>query len=133
MLLKIPAIPTMLRIVTNRAFERIGIALCILLFAFQAIAIVYARFIPGRYFCWAPYDAQDRYRIEVVANGEPLPSQEVDLRYRFASDSWQQHSIHNLFDAIQQYETTYGQSDNAEVEVVYSHNGRPEQTWHFPK
>ena len=38
----------------------------ILLFAFQLGAIVYARFVPTRYFCWAPYD---------IANGlySPLP------------------------------------------------------------
>ena len=132
-LLKKSIASTISSIVPSRTLEKIGLSLCILLFAFQAIAIVYARFIPGRYFCWAPYDTQDRYRVEVVASGRALSEQEIDERYRFASNSWQQHSIHNLLEAIEQYETTYGRDDAAKVTVVYSRNGRPDQTWRFPQ
>ena len=33
--------------------------------AFQLVAIVYARFVPARYFCWAPYDTQTEYWVTV--------------------------------------------------------------------
>lgn len=113
--------------------NRIGLALCVCLLSFEAIAILYARFTPARYFCWAPYDTQDRYTISVTQDGEILTEEETTQRYRFHSNAWQQHSIHNLLFAIEQFESSYGAKDNAKVSVTYSKNGRPEETWTYPR
>ena len=99
----------------------------------QVVAIIYARFTPARYFCWAPYDTQDRYRVFVEIDDLVLTEKQTNERYRFSSNAWQQHSIRNLLEAIEQYELSYGSDDNAEIEVRYSHNGRAEQTWNFPR
>ena len=44
----------------------------IVLFAFQLGAIVYARFVPTRYFCWARYDTQTDYTATATVNGKKL-------------------------------------------------------------
>ena len=49
---------------------------------FQLVMIVYARFVPSRYFCWAPYDAQSEYSLQVTIDGRPLANQEIRRRYR---------------------------------------------------
>ena len=53
----------------------------ILLFAFQLGAIVYARFVPTRYFCWAPYDIQTDYVATATVNGKQLTGAEFRRRY----------------------------------------------------
>lgn len=107
--------------------------LCVSLLAFQAIGILYGRFTPARYFCWAPYDTQDRYTVSINLDGRTLSEEEATQRYRFHSNAWQQHSIHNLLFAIEQYESSYGKDDNAEVTVTYSKNGRSKETWNYPR
>ena len=55
------------------------IAIGVLLLVLQAGAIVRARFVDDRYFCWAPFDQQTKYEIGVAIGGEGLaPSQGVD-------------------------------------------------------
>ena len=44
-------------------------AIAMLLFGFQLGAIVYARFVPTRYFCWAPYDIQTDYVATATVDG----------------------------------------------------------------
>jgi hypothetical protein len=46
------------------------------LLLFQVVMIVYARFVPSRYFCWAPFDIQTEYKLRVTVNGRPLKSSE---------------------------------------------------------
>ncbi|MBC2605933.1 hypothetical protein [Pelagicoccus albus] len=113
--------------------NRIGLGLCLALLAFQAIAIVYARFTPARYFCWAPYDTQDRYEVTIEREGLTLSESEATERYRFHSNAWQQHSIYNLLNAIEQYETSYGIEDGARITVTYSRNGHPQEVWSYPR
>jgi len=50
----------------------IGLALL----GFQVFMIGYARFVPSRYFCWAPYDIQTEYRLDVTVNGRRLTAKE---------------------------------------------------------
>jgi hypothetical protein len=41
-------------------------------------------------------------------------------------------SIHHLFGAIRQYESTRGRLDRVSVRVGYRTNGRPEAIWTLP-
>jgi hypothetical protein len=100
--------------------------------AVQLAAIVYARFFPTRYLCWAPYDQISFYRIEADRDGRPLTTREVAMRYRMAPAGRENRSIHHVMNAIAQYESTYGRFDRVNVRVVYRVNGRPDQTWSAP-
>jgi hypothetical protein len=106
-----------------------------LLFLFiQLMSIGYARIIPERFFCWAPYDQHSRYRISVVLGDEELTNKQIKRRYRYRSaEAWESRSIHNLFSIIRQYESTYGKDDGALVKVTYSTNGHPREQWHWPE
>ena len=101
----------------------------ILFLGLQVALVVYARFIPERFFCWAPYDIHTKYIVKVTIDGQLLSNEETRLRYRYKPEGWEQRSIFNIISQIEQYETTYGKSDKAHVEVVYSINGKPEETW----
>ncbi len=100
--------------------------------AVQVIMIGYARFVPERYFCWAPYDEQTFYDIAVQVEGIPLSKSAIGKRYRYQNRGWESRTIQNIFDLIETYETTYGKEDNAQVTVTYETNGHPTKTWYFP-
>lgn len=97
----------------------------------QLLLIVYARFIPERFFCWAPYDEQTTYRIDVFIKGEELDRDKCHERYHYRTEGVESRTIENVFAMIKAYESTYGIKDNAEVVVTYSTNGHPEKTWHW--
>jgi hypothetical protein len=109
--------------------KTIGIAF---LFA-QCGSVLVARFIPERFFCWAPYDEHTSLETRVIIGDSELDAKEVNARYRYLVNGWEPRAIHNVFNIIQQYETTYGAGDSAEVIVTYSKNGHPQQTWRYPK
>ena len=56
--------------------------IALLLFGFQLGAIVYARFVPTRYFCWAPYDTQTDYVATATVMANRLSAAEFRQRYR---------------------------------------------------
>ena len=97
----------------------------------QVIGITYARFVPERFFCWGPYDNHSLYEVSVTIDGAELSLDEVEKRYRYKSKGWEQRSMYNIFSQIQQYESTYGQDDNALVRITYSTNGKPQSTWTY--
>lgn len=99
---------------------------------FQLVMIVYARFVPSRYFCWAPYDAQSEYTLDVVINGRPLTPQEIRRRYRRPKQGVDNRSIQHVIDIVEQYERTYGRSDHAQVVMKYRVNGKEETQWQWP-
>ncbi|MEM0932735.1 MAG: hypothetical protein AAF575_11715 [Bacteroidota bacterium] len=99
----------------------------------QVVSIIYARFIPERFFCWAPYDEHSHYEITVKVNDAPLSEKEIEQRYHYKGKGWEPRAIHNVFNIIEQYETTYGAKDRAEVCVRYSTNGHEEKIWRFSK
>ncbi len=99
----------------------------------QLLSIAYSRFIPECFFCWAPYDEHSRYTIDVQIDGKPMSPDEISARYRYAARGWEVRAIHNVISLVRQYEMTYGQSDNATVTISYVVNGRPEETWTWPK
>ena len=99
--------------------------------ALQLMLILYARFVPVRYFCWAPYDQHTRFTIEVTIDGNKLKPLEVAERYHYKSTAFETRSIDNIFDMITQYEHTYGKEDNALVTVTYNTNGHGNKTWSY--
>lgn len=97
----------------------------------QIISLVVARFIPERFFCWAPYDEHTYINVSVEINGKELTEKEIKNRYHYKSRGWEPRSIHNVFNIISQYESTYGKDDNALVQVKYTTNGKKELTWYL--
>lgn len=104
----------------------------VVLLAFQLVMIGYARFVPSRYFCWAPMDSQNLYSIAVVIDGRELEPDEILARYRQPAEGGNWQAIQHALDKVRQYEETYGRDDGAEVVVTYTVNGHPEETWHWP-
>ncbi|WP_369999924.1 hypothetical protein [Winogradskyella sp.] len=101
----------------------------LLFIAAQFILIVYAKFVPERFFCWAPFDEHTFLDVDVEVNGKSLSKKEIEKRYRYKSLGWEPRSINNVFNIIRQYESTYGKNDNAKVTVKYSTNGNEERIW----
>jgi len=99
---------------------------------FQLVMIGYARYVPARYFCWAPYDIQSEYRLDVSIGGRPLTPFEIRSRYRRPQHGVDNRSIQHLMDIVQQYEESYGHGDQAEVLMKYRINGKAEQEWRYP-
>lgn len=94
--------------------------------------IVYARFDPARYFCWAPHDVSWTYEAEVFLDGRRLGREEMRERYRLRRPGFEEHSIEHLFRALAQYERTYGRGDDVRIRVVYRKNGGPAREWTWP-
>ena len=102
------------------------------LLAAQVALIGYARFVPARYFCWAPFDMQTDYTLDVTIGGRRLSAEEIRKRYRRPKRGTDNRSIQNLIDIIQGYEEQYGRADHAEVVMKYRINGKEELEWHRP-
>ena len=102
------------------------------LLAAQVALIGYARFVPARYFCWAPFDMQTDYSLDVTIGGRKLLPEEIRKRYRRPGRGTDNRSVQNLIDIIQGYEEQYGKADNAQVIMKYRINGKKEQEWHRP-
>lgn len=95
----------------------------------QIVLIVYARYTPLRFFCWAPYDIHTKYEINAIINDSIYGPKQLESRYNYSMEGWEQRSIHNIFYIIEQYENTYGKYDSVEVKALYSINGRKEEEW----
>ena len=76
----------------------------IALLAFQVVMIGYARFVPSRYFCWAPMDSQNLYSIAVVIDGRELNPEEIEARYRQPAQGGNWQAIQHALDKVRQYE-----------------------------
>lgn len=110
-----------------RTKYRIGL----LFIGLQLISVLYARFIPERFFCWAPYDSHTLFETTVIINDTTLTQAEAEKRYKYKMKGWEQRSIDNVFSIIHQYESTYGLQDQALVFVTYSTNGKSQEVWQF--
>ncbi len=95
----------------------------------QLSSVLYARFIPERFFCWAPYDEHTFYEISVEIHNHELTKNEIQNRYGFFAEGWEPRSIHNIFSMINQYESTYGKNEGATVRVLYAINGHEKELW----
>ena len=102
------------------------------LLAAQVALIGYARFVPARYFCWAPFDMQTDYMLDVSIAGRKLMANEIRQRYRRPQRGTDNRSVQNLIDIIQGYEERYGQADHTVVVMKYRINGKEEQIWQLP-
>jgi hypothetical protein len=100
----------------------------------QLVAIVYARFTPLRYFCWAPNDYVTDYTLTVTVNQRKLTDREILKRYRLPEPlGIYENPVEHITAEIQQYETTYGRQDNAAVELSSSLNGKgATRRWAWP-
>ena len=108
------------------------LALGIALLLSQLALIVYARFVPARYFCWAPFDTQTDYKLQVTVDGRALNGKEIRARYRRPQNGTDNRSPQHVIDIVQGYEETYGRADHARVVMRYRVNGKPEQIWKWP-
>jgi len=110
---------------------KIRVFIGVIFLLLQVGSIAYARFIPERFFCWAPYDSHTKFEVVVTINGKTLTAEETVARYKYKMRGWEQRSIDNIFSLISQYERTYGKADNAQVTMKYSINGHEEKEWHY--
>ena len=105
----------------------------VLLLAFQLAAIVYARFVPTRYFCWAPFDIQTDYTATSTVNGHTLTAAEFQKRYRRARHGFDNRSPQHVIDMLQQVEEKrVALGDQATIVMKYRVNGKEPQEWHWP-
>jgi hypothetical protein len=110
---------------------RLGLGLALL--AFQAGAIVYARFVPARYFCWAPFDMQTEYTATVRVAGRELSAAEIRQRYRRPAKGVDNRSVQHVVDIFEQTERRYHAGDPAEILLRYRVNGHREGEWRWPR
>ena len=108
-------------------------AIPILLFAFQLGAIGYARFVPTRYFCWAPYDTQTDYLATSTVNGKQLSSAEFRARYRRPMRGFDNRAPSHVTDMLEQVEMKRAKlGEQAEVVMKYRVNGKETREWRWP-
>ena len=106
----------------------------ILLFVFQLGAIVYARFVPTRYFCWAPFDIQTDYVATSLVNGHELTAAEFQKRYRRARKGFDNRSPQHVIDMLKQVEERRAKlGESATIVMKYRVNGKEQQEWHWPQ
>jgi len=107
--------------------------IAMLLFAFQLGAIVYARFVPTRYFCWAPYDIQTDYVATATVDGKPLTGAQFRQRYRRTARGFDNRSPWHVIDMFRQVEEKRAQlGEHATIVMKYRVNGKEEQEWRWP-
>jgi hypothetical protein len=103
---------------------------------FQLGLVVWARFVPQRYFCWAPHDSQVEYTLKVAINGRELDDKGIFERYRRHQKDRDVRAAANVQKMIVQRDTTYGQNDDVTVVMEYAINGIGQAPWlwsHGPK
>ena len=98
----------------------------------QVVQIGVARVHPMRYYCWAPFDSQNEYEVNVTIGGVQLSPTQVSHRYRIAQASVNPRAIYEVLSLITYVESRYRRDANTSVEVRYRTNGGPEQTWQWP-
>lgn len=91
-----------------------------------------SRRTPARYFCWAPFDMQTDYQLEVTLHGRKLTPQQIRERYRRPAKGTDNRSVQNLIDILQGYEEKYAGANRAEILMRYRINGKEERQWRYP-
>jgi hypothetical protein len=105
-----------------------------LLLIFQIVAIGYARTVPTRYFCWAPYDMQTEYDAKATVNGHSLTAKEFQQRYRKPQHGGDNRSPQHVIDMLKQAEAKHAMlGDKSTIEMKYRVNGKEEREWHWPE
>ena len=93
--------------------------------------IVYARFIPERYFCWAPHDMQTEFEFTAFVNGRELNENEIYQRFQMHKKDRNARAAANVKDVIVQHSRTYGKNDESLVIMNYTINGIPQEPWQW--
>jgi hypothetical protein len=112
--------------------SRISFAISVALIAAQLAFIVSARTTNARYFCWAPFDMQTDYALDVTVDGAKLKPEEISHRYGLPASGTDNRSVQNLIDRVQLHEERYGAHHTTEITLRYRINGKQEQVWHYP-
>ncbi|MEH6680164.1 MAG: hypothetical protein V7724_06420 [Sediminicola sp.] len=110
---------------------RTKLAVGVIFLSLQIVLIIHSRFIPERFFCWAPYDEHSYIDISVKIKGKQLTPEQIGQRYHHMAKGYEARSIYNVFDIVEQYENTYGKKDRAEVIIEYSTNGHNKKQWNY--
>ncbi len=113
--------------------HRLAAVTGITLLLVQAALILYSRATPARYFCWAPFDMQTDYVLDVTVNGRKLNATEVRQRYRRSMKGTDNRSVQNLIDILQGYEERYAGTEKAHIVMRYRINGKEERLWSYPR
>lgn len=113
--------------------HRLAAVTGITLLLVQAVLILYSRATPARYFCWAPFDMQTDYTLDVTVAGRKLTAAEVRQRYRRPIKGTDNRSVQNLIDILQGYEERYAGADKASIVMRYRINGKEERQWVYPR
>lgn len=102
-------------------------------FGIQLGLILWSRFSPERYFCWAPHDCQTEYELTVYVNGRELNEDEIYKRYHRERKYRDVRSPDNVKSMIIQHSLTYGKEEDTVVIMKYKVNGIPKDpwTWHY--
>src|SRR5947209_4809326 len=109
-------------------------AIPVLLFAFQLGAIVYARFVPTRYFCWAPFDTQTEYAATATVNGHRLNGSEFRKRYRRPAKGFDNRSPQHVIDMLKQVEERRSaRGEKSTIVMLYRVNGKEPKEWDWPE
>jgi len=103
--------------------------LVILLFAIQIYWVISHFFQKPQYFTWAPVQKLTFYRLRVELGPVVLTGREACKRYRFRLCGFDHHTPENVFDVIEQFESTYGKNDHAVVSAMYRVNGGEAHAW----
>ncbi|MBL8221191.1 MAG: hypothetical protein JNL62_18300 [Bryobacterales bacterium] len=113
--------------------HRLAAVTGITLLLVQAALILYSRATPARYFCWAPFDMQTDYSLDVTVAGRKLTAAEVRRRYRRPMKGTDNRSVQNLIDILQGYEERYAGANKAHIVMRYRINGKEERQWIYPQ
>ena len=113
--------------------QRLAAVTGITLLLVQVVLILYSRWTPARYFCWAPFDMQTDYVLEVRVNGRKLSAAEVRQRYRRPAKGTDNRSVQNLIDIVEGYEQRYAGANKASIVMRYRINGKEEHEWVYPQ
>jgi hypothetical protein len=109
----------------------LGTSIGVAFLLFQVGAIATQHLGTTRYFAWAPNDYVVQYELRVRTDGRALTTGEIMARYRrlygtsagdptaMSVSGIYENPPQQLIDSIQQYETTYGRNDHAEVTLTY--------------
>lgn len=105
----------------------------------QVVLFARARFDDRRYFCWAPFHSEARYRIDATVNGRTLDDGAIGERYRIqrlywdarTRTDWELNSITHVIDVVRATEEALPESERASVVVTYRVNGHGEERWQY--
>jgi hypothetical protein len=103
------------------------------LFLVEIAGVVRARYVPTRWFSWAPNDYAVGYSLQVLLNGEALTPEQIGKRYNVSPSGVYENPVENLIEILTERERTYGRTDGAEVVLTYRPNGETPKEWKWPK